>query len=91
MIGVGVLYSTKDTVVLRNFLLACAVADVGHLYVTYHVIGYHGFVNFLNWNPTAWGNIGVTAVLLVVRVLYLVGAFGQDNVVDNTNKDTKGN
>ena len=38
MVGVGVLYTTTEAKVVRNFLLACAIADVGHLYVTYAVM-----------------------------------------------------
>ena len=38
MIGVGILYATSEAKVVRNFLLACAIADVGHLYVTYLVM-----------------------------------------------------
>ena len=38
MIGVGVLYATTEAKVVRNFLFACAIADVGHLYVTYAVM-----------------------------------------------------
>ena len=33
-----------------------------------------------------WGNIGVTLGLFLVRVLYLLGAFGQDKVVNSTKK-----
>ena len=38
MIGVGVLYATTEAKVVRNFLLACSIADVDHLYVTYAVM-----------------------------------------------------
>ena len=38
MIGVGVLYATTEVQVVRNFLFACAIADAGHLYVTYAVM-----------------------------------------------------
>ena len=38
MVGVGVLYGTTEAKVVHNFLLACAIADVGHLYVTYAVM-----------------------------------------------------
>lgn len=38
MVGVGVLYTTTEAEVVRNFLLACAIADMGHLYVTYAVM-----------------------------------------------------
>lgn len=36
------------------------------------------------WNQMAWGNIGITLGLFIVRVLYLIGAFGQITVVKNT-------
>ena len=38
MVGVGVLYATTEAKVVRNFLIACAIADIGHLYVTYAVM-----------------------------------------------------
>ena len=86
MIGVGVLYFTSEAAVVKNFLLACAIADVGHLWATYHVIGYANFIDVKNWNQLAWGNIGVTAFLLLTRVLYLSGAFGRDRVVRSARK-----
>lgn len=89
MIGLGILYTTTEPKVVRNFLLACAIADAGHLYVTYVVMGQKDFLNFQGWNQMAWGNIGITAGLLVTRVLYLVGAFGQDMVVRSTKEAVK--
>lgn len=106
MTGVGVLYATTEAKVVRNFLLACAIADVGHLYVTYAVMyamlnviprigrtnfdiqsrGYTDFTDVQAWNPTAWGNIGVTLGLFLVRLLYLMGFLGQDKVVNSTKK-----
>ena len=80
MIGVGVLYSTSEAIVVRNYLIACAIADVGHLYAIYHVIGHANFVDVRGWNQMAWGNIGVTAFLLLVRLMYFWGVFGKDNV-----------
>ena len=38
MVGVGILYTTTEAKVVRNFMLACACADIGHLYVTYAVM-----------------------------------------------------
>ncbi len=91
MIGVGILYQTTEPKVVRNFLVACAVADVGHLYVTCAVMGGKGFLDVGHWNAMAWGNIGITAGLLVTRVLYLVGAFGDDLVVESTKDAVKKN
>jgi len=84
MIGLGILYTTTEPKVVRNFLLACAVADVGHLWVTYVVMGQKNFLDVQGWNSMGWGNIGITAALLVTRTLYFVGAFGQDRVVEST-------
>lgn len=85
MIGVGVLYSTSEAIVVRNYLFACALGDVGHLWATYHVIG-ESFADIKNWNGMAWGNIGVTAFLLLVRLMYFFGAFGKDRVVRSARK-----
>ncbi|MCJ1452263.1 hypothetical protein MMC28_002605 [Mycoblastus sanguinarius] len=91
MIGVGILYTTTEPKVVRNFLLACAVADVGHLWVTYAVMGYRDFFDVGGWNSMGWGNIGVTAALFIARILYLVGAFGEDNVVKSTQEAVRKN
>lgn len=61
---------------VRNFLIACTVADIGHLAVTYHVMGHAEFLDVGSWNSMAWGNIGATGMLFSVRVAYLMGAFG---------------
>ena len=38
MVDIGVLHSTGTAKIVRNFLLAYAIADVGHLYAVYTVI-----------------------------------------------------
>ena len=91
MIGVGVLYTTTEPKVVRNFLLACAVADVGHLWATCAVMGQKDFLDVMNWNTMGWGNIGITAGLLVVRTLYLIGALGEDRVVASSKQAMKKN
>lgn len=60
-------------------MIACAVGDVGHLAVTYHVMGHRDFFDISAWNSMAWGSIGVTLALLVTRVGYLMGLLGEDN------------
>ena len=89
MIGIAVLYSTTEATVVRNYLLACAVADVGHLWFTYVGMGYDAFVDIQGWNSLGWGNIGITASLFIVRVLYLAGFLGEDRVVNSTRKAVK--
>lgn len=52
-------------------------------------MSYRGYTNFTDvraWNGMAWGNIGVTFGLFLIRILYLSGVLGQDKVVKNTKK-----
>lgn len=41
-------------------MVACLIADIGHLAATYYILGYLQFVDISKWNALAWGNIGVT-------------------------------
>ncbi|KAL4942203.1 hypothetical protein BDV06DRAFT_212016 [Aspergillus oleicola] len=76
ILGAGVLTATSEPKVLRNYLFALAVADVGHAYVTYLAMGPELFFDVASWNVLTWGNVGVTAFLFVNRILYFLGVFG---------------
>lgn len=80
LVGLGVLYATTEPKVVRNYVIALAIGDVGHLIVTGLGLGWEGFLDVRGWNDMAWGNVGVTAGLLVTRVGYLMGLFGEDRV-----------
>lgn len=86
LIAIGVLYSTNEAKVVRNYLVACAIADVGHLWVTYLVLGYADFVDVKGWNSLAWGNIGFTFFLFLTRIGYLLGFLGKDKAVTSVKK-----
>ncbi|KAL4991507.1 hypothetical protein BDW68DRAFT_152156 [Aspergillus falconensis] len=75
LLGAGVLYATSEPKVLRNYLVALAIGDVGHIYVTYLAMGPKLFFDVHRWNALTWGNIGATGFLLVNRLLYLLGVF----------------
>lgn len=76
LLAFGVIYGSSELRVLRNTVLALAVADVGHLYATYAAIGLESFLDVASWSSVAWGNIGFTGFLFVNRVAYLLGLFG---------------
>lgn len=76
LLGVGIIYGTSEPHVLRNAVIALAVADVGHLCATYAAMGPEFYFDVASWSPVAWGNIGFTAFLFVNRVAYLLGLFG---------------
>ncbi|KAI4237228.1 MAG: hypothetical protein LQ349_002024 [Xanthoria aureola] len=86
LIAIGVLYSTNEAKVVRNYLVACAIADIGHLWVTYEVLGYANFVDVKGWNSLAWGNVGFTFFLFVTRIAYLAGLLGKDRIAAGTKK-----
>jgi hypothetical protein len=60
MIGIAVLYTTTEWKVVRNYMVALWLADIGHLGATYYVLGHERYTNITAWNAMAWGNIGVT-------------------------------
>jgi hypothetical protein len=78
MVGVSVLYTSTEPKVIRNYIICLAIADIGHLYVTYLGMGWERYMDVGNWNDVAIGNIGVTAALFVLRIAYLMGFLGQD-------------
>jgi hypothetical protein len=60
MVAVAVLYSTTEPKVVRNYVIALLLADIGHIATTGYGMGYDKFIDFANYNPTTWGNVGIT-------------------------------
>ena len=60
MVAIGILYSTTEPKVVRNYVIALWLADIGHIATTGYVMGIDRFLNFSNYNPTTWGNVGIT-------------------------------
>lgn len=60
LVGLAVLLTTSELKVVRAYLIALLIADVGHVGVTAYGLGYDKFVDFAGWNATTWGNVGVT-------------------------------
>ena len=60
MVSIAVLYTTTEPKVVRNYVIALWLADIGHIATTGYVMGYDKFIDFANYNPTTWGNVGAT-------------------------------
>lgn len=60
LVGVAVLYTTTEAKVVRSYLIALAIADVGHVGITCYVMEYERAVDIAHWNSMAWGNLGAT-------------------------------
>lgn len=56
----AVLYTTTEAKVVRNYVIALWIADIGHVAATYYVLGYDRFVDVGKYNPMAFGNVVVT-------------------------------
>lgn len=76
MVGIAVLYTTTEIKVVRNYVIALWLADVGHVAVTCYGLEYERTVDIGNWNAMTWGNVGVTLALFATRTVYLLGGFG---------------
>ncbi|PKS09211.1 hypothetical protein jhhlp_003825 [Lomentospora prolificans] len=76
MVGVGVLSATTEIKVVRNYLCALWIADIGHIALTWYALGNGYFMDVSKWNAMTWGNIGATAFLFMTRTAYFLGIFG---------------
>ncbi|GAD92288.1 hypothetical protein PVAR5_0878 [Paecilomyces variotii No. 5] len=86
LLGIAVIYGTSEPKVLRNYLIALAIADLGHIYATYLAMGWDAFLDVSSWNALTWGNIGASAFLFVNRIAYFLGFFGYAKAPKSTEK-----
>ncbi|KAE9976713.1 hypothetical protein EG328_002428 [Venturia inaequalis] len=77
LLGLFILHTTSEVKVVRAYLWALWVGDIGHVGFTLWAMGWEGFVCVAGWNAVVWGNVGVTGFLFGVRSLYFWGAFGE--------------
>ncbi|CAK7206270.1 hypothetical protein SEUCBS139899_009057 [Sporothrix eucalyptigena] len=78
MVGVAVLYTSTELKVVRNYLVALLIADIGHVGLTIIALGTDRFAAVGEWNAMTWGNVGFTTFLALTRISYLLGLFGSD-------------
>ena len=81
LLGLFILNTTTDVRVVKVYIIALAIADIGHVVPTMWMLGWERSIAVQNWNKMAWGNIGATAFLFVTRVAYLFGLFGKDRAI----------
>ncbi|KAI0803549.1 hypothetical protein GGR55DRAFT_682466 [Xylaria sp. FL0064] len=87
LLGVAVLYTSNELRVVRNYLIACLIADITHVGLTCWGLGYERTVDVAGWNAVTWGNVGFTAFLGLTRTAYLLGLFGPDKPVQPPKKE----
>ena len=60
LVGIAVLYSSSELRVVKNYLIALWVADLGHMMITAEGLGWEGTMDVRRWDAMTWGNLGVT-------------------------------
>lgn len=68
---------TTHSDIIKKYLLAIALGDLGHIYACYRTLENDVFWDFAQWNNMAWGNIFFSAFLHVNRLATVAGLFGK--------------
>ena len=73
LLGVFILNTTTELAVVKAYLWALWIGDIGHVGITLYVMGWGGSLTVSKWNPVVWGNVGATTFLFLARCAYLAG------------------
>jgi hypothetical protein len=91
ILGVFILNTTTELKVVRAYLFALWLGDIGHVGLTLYAMGWEASMNTGAWTPVVWGNVGITAYLFLIRSFYFMGAFdGDDEEAKETVKKAVG-
>lgn len=80
LLGLFILNTTTERAVVRGYVWALWIADIGHVGATAYVMGTDAFLDFGGYNATTFGNVMATCFLFAVRSAYLLGLLGRDRV-----------
>jgi len=68
---------TTHSEIAQRYLIAVALADLGHIYAVYSALGDKVFWDFNSWNQMTASNVGVSIFLHINRLLTVAGLFGK--------------
>ncbi|KAK0390913.1 hypothetical protein NLU13_0416 [Sarocladium strictum] len=77
-LAIALFTSTSEVKVIRRYLTALALGDVGHTVWSCYALGMERLMRPAELNTMAYANIIMTIFLFSARVAYLSGAFGPD-------------
>ncbi|KIW77711.1 hypothetical protein Z517_07544 [Fonsecaea pedrosoi CBS 271.37] len=80
---------TTHAEIARRYLIAVALADLGHIYSIYCALGDKVFWDLNQWNVMIYSNIGVSAFLHVNRLMTVTGMFGRLGTRENATKKNR--
>jgi len=84
--GIGILCTTSEAKVVRGYLTALWLGDIGHVAFTAYALGLETLKRPQEWNAVTHGNITFTVFLFAVRSAYFLGMFGPDRPAPVTKK-----
>ncbi|CAG9995821.1 unnamed protein product [Clonostachys byssicola] len=76
--GLFILNTTSEAKVVRAYLLALWLGDIGHVGLSLYGLGWEKAMSISDWNATTIGNVPVTIFLFLMRSSYFLGLFGPD-------------
>lgn len=74
--GLFILNTTSELRVVRAYLWALWLGDIGHVAVSLLCMGWDASLDVGNWNAVVWGNVMATVFLFTTRSMYFAGLFG---------------
>ncbi|KAJ9608678.1 hypothetical protein H2200_006449 [Cladophialophora chaetospira] len=77
---------TTHAEIARRYLIAVALADLGHIYSVYAALGDKIFWDLNQWNQMVASNVGVSVFLHINRLLTVAGLFGKLGANANAGK-----
>ncbi|OAP59659.1 hypothetical protein AYL99_06957 [Fonsecaea erecta] len=80
---------TNHPEIARRYLIAVALADLGHIYSVYCALGHMVFWDLNQWNQMISANVGVSVFLHVNRLMTVAGVFGRLGAGESAAKKNK--
>ncbi|KAF3941300.1 hypothetical protein ABW19_dt0201660 [Dactylella cylindrospora] len=76
MMAIAILWSTTEVAVMKRYLVALLIGDLGHVIAIWWFMGSAAFFGIHQWNILTWANVGFTIFLALTRTATLAGLFG---------------
>lgn len=72
LIGIAILTTTSEVSVVRSYLAALAIGDVGHVAISCYGLGWEHTMSPSQWSAVGWGNIPFTVSRLLHSKLIVI-------------------
>lgn len=70
----------------NRYVAASCIAEISQRVALLYVLGWDGLAQWRTWNAPLWLQFGIPVVMVSFKAGYLIGAFGEDKVVEGAEK-----